>query len=293
MKKRFASFPLLRQRHEVFVADAEVERQVRTNFPIVLRKAHVIGRAEIALGVGGIASSRIGVYALEDRRIVGQIEQAAEGKDRARSARQITLLSCSLRTTTPNFRHGAGGLTQRIAEFKDVLRKDAWRASPWGRRRIGCAPLSASLRLRRAGCRNYVGGVRHLIDTESRRIESRFTFPISVDEKTRVYRNVPEELNGLRADQPSGDPAPPSGPKLLNLVRYVLKAKVSFSVGVEIEAQVVLIAAIPPRQRELYSLNIGDAVKPGRLSGSPERHIVRARRSMSRCQVHSPRRGSE
>src|SRR5262245_58626228 len=69
---------------------------------------------------------------------------------------------------------GAGGLTQRIAEFKDVLRKDAWRALASACAESDAASYRQAFDFDARDAEIDIGGVRRLIDIESRRIESRF-----------------------------------------------------------------------------------------------------------------------
>src|SRR5262249_42885411 len=118
------------------------------------------------------ARPRVGVDALEDRRIVGQIEQAAEGIDRARSARQVTVVLLLTRDHAELQGMGAGGLTQRVAEFKNVLRKDAGRALTLSRAESDAAPYRQAFDFDARNAEIDIGGVRSLIDLESRRIES-------------------------------------------------------------------------------------------------------------------------
>src|SRR5262245_11235872 len=154
----------------------------------------------------------------------------------------------------------AGGFTQRIAELIDVLRKDAGRAFASVRAESDTVAYRQAFDFDSRNAEIDIGGVRRLIDTEARRIEARL-----IEQRRR--KDVVVEERSRRVERFEWQ----IGHRPALRRRIAVEIIESREIGAEgegvffgrreIEAEVKLIAAILPRQLELYLLNVGNAVK--------------------------------
>src|SRR5262245_55069750 len=90
----------------------------------MLAEERIVAEAEVALSVGGQPRVRIGVDALEDRRVVGQVEQARERIERARAAEQVVVALFAANLDAIFRRQIAEREVECVAEIEGVLRKD-------------------------------------------------------------------------------------------------------------------------------------------------------------------------
>src|ERR1039458_3011429 len=79
-------------RAEILPAQAEVDSQVRTHFPIVLCEQSVIGRAQGASGIGRSSGDWINVDLFENGSAVGHIPEPLKDKVRPGAADQVVII---------------------------------------------------------------------------------------------------------------------------------------------------------------------------------------------------------
>ena len=64
---------------KVFPAEANIQRQVRTDFPVILNEQGIRCSAEVSLAIQVVARGRVEAHTLEEAaRVIGKIQQAAE-----------------------------------------------------------------------------------------------------------------------------------------------------------------------------------------------------------------------
>src|ERR1044071_7966908 len=72
---------LLFQHPKVFISKTESQREIWSRFPLILKEETITVRAEVTLCVCWSTRLRVSIDLVEERRIVGKVEETTESKE--------------------------------------------------------------------------------------------------------------------------------------------------------------------------------------------------------------------
>src|SRR5436309_12380404 len=118
--------PSGRNRLKVFPTQSQIERQVRTELPIILNKESQIRTSEGSV-VGDWRAVEIFIDGFENRGVVGEVPGTNEGKIRPRAARSGVVIQVQPILPAKLPAHVATDFGQHVAELNLSLADHTWR----------------------------------------------------------------------------------------------------------------------------------------------------------------------